>query len=165
MRITDKFVFFWGQQDIYSNFYYKPFVHQGIRFKWSEQAVMYRKAKLFGADTIADKILQASTPKACKQLGRSRDIPFDNAVWEKNREIIYKEVLLDKFRDKELLSQLLQTGSREFAEASPFDKIWGIGLKENDPNATNKSRWIGQNLLGKVLTEVREELREESKSK
>lgn len=97
MRITDKFVFFWGNDDIYSNFYYFPFIHQGIEFKWSEQAIMYRKANLFGAKNIADRILKAQTPKQCKDLGRSTEIPFDEKVWITNREIIYGDVLFDKF--------------------------------------------------------------------
>lgn len=45
------------------------------------------------------------------------------------------------------------------AEASPYDRIWGIGLKETDSRAENKSKWRGQNFLEKVLMEVREELR------
>jgi ribA/ribD-fused uncharacterized protein len=158
MRVTDKFVFFWGNKDIYSNFFYAPFKHQGIMFKWSEQAVMYRKAKLFNADAIAEQILKAQTPKMCKDLGRSRQIPFDEKVWYEHREVIYKEVLLDKFSNTSLKSQLLATGNKIIAEASPYDKIWGIGLADDHPFVENESKWRGLNLLGKVLMEVREEL-------
>lgn len=159
MRVTDDLVLFWGANDVYSNFYYFPFVHQGIRFNWSEQAVMYRKAKLFGADAIASKILKANSPKECKVLGRSRQIPFDEDIWIKNRERIYKEVLREKFSYTRTENAILSTRDRLFAEASPFDKIWGIGLAEDHPDAENPDKWRGLNLLGKVLTEIREEIK------
>lgn len=159
MRITDKFVFFWMGEDVYSNFYYSPFTHQGIEFKWSEQAIMYRKAMLFGAVEIAQHILEADTPARCKFWGRSHDIPFNEDVWVKNREIIYKEVLRDKFALPELKKQILSTKNLTLVEASPTDKIWGIGLSEKHRHATDPTKWRGLNLLGKVLMEVREELR------
>ncbi len=155
MRITDKFVFFWGNNDVFSNFYYSPFKHQGILFKWSEQAVMYRKARLFGANRIAEQILKAQTPKACKDLGRSRQIPFDEKVWVENREVIYEQVLNDKFGQGKLRLPLVQTMGKTLVEASPFDKIWGIGLAEDHPHAEDPSKWKGLNLLGKVLMKVR----------
>jgi ribA/ribD-fused uncharacterized protein len=158
MRETDKFVFFWGNNDIYSNFYYFPFKHQGIVFKWSEQAIMYRKAKLFGADNIAEQILKAQTPKACKDLGRSRQIPFDNEIWEANREVIYEQVLIDKFGQGKLRLPLVQTMGKTLVEASPFDKIWGIGLGADHPHAEMPSKWKGLNLLGKVLMVVRNKI-------
>lgn len=161
MRTTDKFVFFWGWQDLYSNFYYSPFKHQGRYFDWSEQGVMYRKAMLFGAKGVAEQIMQATSPMNCKSLGRSREIPFDQKVWEENRERIYKEVLLDKFSDAFLKHELLSTGDRILVEASPTDDIWGIKLHENHKDAENPAKWKGLNLLGKVLMEVRSELKEE----
>lgn len=160
MRQTDKFIFFWGNQDIYSNFYNSYFKHQGILFKCSEQAIMYRKAKFFGADNIANQILKATTAKQCKELGRSRQIPFDETTWVAVREFIYKEVLLDKFSNPKLKSQLLSTGDKVLAEASPYDKIWGIGMADDHPDVENPEKWKGLNLLGKVLMEVRSELNE-----
>lgn len=45
-------------------------------------------------------------------------------------------------------------------EASPIDRIWGIGLSEKDKRAWNKETWRGQNLLGHILTKVRDKLME-----
>jgi hypothetical protein len=158
LKTANEFVFFWGKQDVFSNFYYAPFKHQGQLFKWSEQAVMYRKAKLFGADNIALDIIRAQTPDQCKKLGRSRQIPFDNDIWDNNKFNIYKEVLFDKFSNPKLKEIILDTDNKTIVEASPYDKIWGIGMDCNHPDATNPSKWKGQNLLGKVLMSVRDEL-------
>lgn len=159
VRETSKFIFFWMGDSIYSNFNFSPFEHQGIQFMWSEQAVMYRKAMLFGATKVAQEILEADTPSYCKLLGRSNEIPFKEHIWKQNRERIYREVLMDKFSVPFLKKQILSTGNKMLVEASPSDRIWGIGMHQNHPDVENPSKWKGMNLLGKVLMEVREELR------
>jgi ribA/ribD-fused uncharacterized protein len=61
---------------------------------------------------------------------------------------------------------LLKTGDRKLVEASPFDRVWGVGFTEKNAGA-NRQRW-GQNLLGKALMVVRtrlEEQRAEAKKK
>ena len=157
MRTTEKFVFFWGKEDVFSNFFYKPFKHEGKLFKWSEQAIMYRKAKHFGAYNVADRILNARSPMECKKLGRSI-IQFVEQDWVTVRELIYKEVLLDKFSEPQLKKRILDTSDKVLVEASPYDGIWGIRLAHDHPDAENPEKWRGLNLLGKVLMEVRDEL-------
>lgn len=156
MRITPKFIFFFSENDIHSNFYPIEFEHEGHSFSSSEQAVMYRKAKLFGANTIADKILKAESPNEAKRIGRSKKIPFDEDVWVRNRERIYYEVLIDKFKEPQLNKFLLETKNRILVEASPYDKIWGAGLSEDNPLINYPEQWPGKNLLGKILMQVRD---------
>jgi hypothetical protein len=48
--------------------------------------------------------------------------------------------------------------TKEFVEASPLDKIWGIGLADTNPLAWDKATWKGLNLLGKALTRLRRDL-------
>ena len=62
-----------------------------------------------------------------------------------------------------LRAMLLATGDRELVEASPRDKIWGIGYAEKDAGY-KRTKW-GQNLLGKALTSVRGRLRREADDK
>jgi ribA/ribD-fused uncharacterized protein len=57
--------------------------------------------------------------------------------------------------------ELMATGDLEIVEASPEDKIWGIGLRESDPRAWDKSTWQGTNWLGEAIMRVRQKLREE----
>lgn len=58
----------------------------------------------------------------------------------------------------ELRDFLLGTGNRVLVEASPRDRIWGIGLAADDDRATSPAHWPGLNLLGFALMEVRHRL-------
>lgn len=164
MKVTAKSVLFWGRNDEFSNFYMSPFWHGGIEFHSSEQAVMWEKARLFGACDIAERILAAKKPEDCKRLGRSRSIPFDEAHWVANREDIYYTVLVNKFYNPKLRDVLLSTGDKTLIEASPFDGIWGVKMDENHPDVENPEKWRGLNLLGKVLERVRDFHREGSQN-
>jgi len=158
MRKTKDYLFFYTAKDIFTNFYPVRFQHEGKWFHSSEQAVMYRKAVFFGGEGIANQILAARTPDEAKRLGRSRDIAFDEQKWVENRERIYQEVLMDKFSLPVTKKALLETENRILAEASPSDRVWGVGLSETDPRILYPNQWKGLNLLGKVLMEVRKEL-------
>lgn len=61
-------------------------------------------------------------------------------------------------QNKNLREHLLSTKDAILAEASPSDRKWGIGLPANNPLALCPDNWRGQNLLGQVLMEVRDEL-------
>ena len=67
-------------------------------------------------------------------------------------------------QNPDMKEQLLATGDTIMVEASPMDKIWGIGRKASDPLARKIAQWKGLNLLGRVLMQVRETLREEQRA-
>ena len=127
---------------------------------------MYMKAILFGDKATGQKILNAKNPKDAKDLGRQVR-GFSAPVWKKKCLQIVVDGNLLKFRQHEnLRKELLKTGDKVLVEASPMDKIWGIGLSSNDPKAKDPKQWQGENLLGKALIQVRERLaKEESQSK
>lgn len=54
---------------------------------------------------------------------------------------------------------MLLTYPKTLVEARKDSVIWGIGLDEEDPRSLKKQTWQGKNLLGKILTKVRERLR------
>ena len=156
MKITDEFVFFYGHQDPFSNFYIHPFIHNGIKFMASEQAFMYRKACHFYCYEIAEQILKSSSQKEWKRLGRSKLIQFNEEDWNSNREKIMKQVLYDKFKEEPMRSLLIMSYNKKLVETSPYDKIWGVGLSKESNLIYNAENWIGRNLLGICLEEVRD---------
>ncbi|KAL0215932.1 hypothetical protein P9112_008116 [Eukaryota sp. TZLM1-RC] len=149
------YTFFWNASP-FSNFELCTIRLGSLKFHSSEQFFMYGKAKLFKDEPMATKILQSTHPKKSKALGRKVS-GFNDLQWTTHRESLMAYVCYHKFsQNAEFLDALLNTGDSILVEASPFDKIWGIGLDEANPDALNPSRWKGLNLLGKVLVELRE---------
>lgn len=167
MKITDKYIYFWGEW--LSNFENAPFITKvnGMVYKFynSEQYFMFIKAKTFNDEKIANRILsEGIDPKRAKSLGRKVS-NFDNKRWNELRYKVMKKANLLKYsQNKYLLEKLLDVkfDNKHFVEASPYDNIWGIKCSIEDAK-DDKSNWNGQNLLGKVLDEVREILINESK--
>lgn len=134
--------------------------------------MMHQKALLFGDAPIAAKILQTTSPKEQKSLGRKVK-NFKESTWSLHRSRIVEEGSYLKFKygaDKgqleskglTLKARLLQTGERELVEASPMDRVWGIGFTERWAEE-RRGEW-GLNLLGKALAKARERLRTEEEA-
>jgi ribA/ribD-fused uncharacterized protein len=137
------------------------FIVDGIQFNCAEMFMMYRKALLFNDLDTAKKILQEYHPREHQRLGRLVK-NYDQAIWDANKYQIVYEGNYNKFKqNKEDLKWLLDTGDTLLVESSPVDCVWGVGLDMKDPLIQDEKNWRGQNLLGKVLTEVRDTLRKE----
>lgn len=119
------------------------------------------QGKLFGDDIACARILLATNPGAAKAIGREV-VGFNQEVWDERRFEIVLNANLAKFaQHTELKSFLLNTGNRILVEASPVDKVWGIGLAQDHPESEIPRRWKGLNLLGFALMEVRDRLRKD----
>ena len=102
-----------------------------------------------------EQILQAPTPAAAKALGRQVR-GFDESAWLQHRFGIVVRANQAKFTQNVELGQFLQqTGDRILVEASPVDRVWGIGLAQDDEKVNNPNQWRGLNLLGFALMQVR----------
>jgi ribA/ribD-fused uncharacterized protein len=157
------YCFFWQTGSPFSNWHPAQYVLNGTQFNCSEQGVMYAKAILFDDDVIAEQILncKSSEQGLMKKLGREVK-GFNENTWKKNRIRIYKEHCYAKFTQNEHLKQaLMNTHGKILVEASPTDKIWGIGMHKNEAIITPPNKWKGLNLLGKILTEIRIELEQD----
>jgi len=121
---------------------------------------MWRKAKLFNDEDMARQILNSQSPSMAKQLGR-RVKNFNESKWDINKEeIIYSGCLAKYTQNPELKKKILETGNNNLVEASPYDKVWGIGLNERLAKTTPQNQWPGQNLLGICLMKVRHTIKE-----
>lgn len=162
-----KYLFFWGHQpskdgsitkSCFSQWWICDFEIDGEKYHSAEQYMMAEKAKLFGDHEIRKQILEAKHPKQAKSLGRMVQ-GFKEEIWSDNCFDIVRRGNLAKFsQNKELFEFLVNTKQRVLVEASPVDKIWGIGLAADHDNIENPLIWNGKNLLGFALMEVRDEL-------
>ena len=154
-----KFLFFWGHQTpgrgYLSQWWPSPFTVDGTTYATAEHYMMAGKARLFGDEETAAAVIAASHPRQAKDLGR-RVRNFDERTWQDNRVAIVTRANEAKFgQNKELRDYLVGTGDRILVEASPLDRIWGIGLPADDPRAEQVSSWRGENLLGFALMTAR----------
>lgn len=154
----ERFTCFWGSESPFSQWHPSRFEVNGEHFSCAEQYMMYGKARLFGDMEVAARILEASGPRRHKALGRQVR-GFQQELWERARERIVYEGNHAKFtQNPPLLAALEATVGTRLVEASPTDRIWGVGLTEDDPRILTPSTWCGLNLLGQVLTRLREDL-------
>ena len=161
-----KYLFFWGHRkaksgiskSCFSQWYDSPYKSEGLSFLTAEHHMMYQKAILFQDSSAGERLLRASSPGEAKAIGREV-VGFDQQKWDKNRYSIVVKANVAKFGSHpELKEFLINTGNRVLVEASPVDKVWGIGMAADNPDCENPNKWNGINLLGFALMEARDEL-------
>ncbi|MGC9408427.1 NADAR family protein [Streptomyces sp. DZ1-3] len=163
-----EYLCFWGHRPLpggrtgpncLSQWWPSPFTVAGVEYATAEHWMMAGKARLFEDAEAERRVLAAGHPAEAKKAGRLVR-GFDEAVWERERFRIVVEGSVHKFAsDPALRAYLLGTGERVLVEASPVDRVWGIGLAADDAAATDPERWRGANLLGFALMGARERLR------
>ncbi|MCS0604204.1 NADAR family protein [Streptomyces sp. LP11] len=162
-----KYLHFWGHRPLpdgrlgascLSQWWPSLFVVDGVGYATAEHWMMAAKARLFGDAEAERRVLAAGHPAEAKKAGRLVR-GFDEAIWRRERFRIVVEGSVHKFAaDAALRAFLLGTGERVLVEASPVDRVWGIGLAATDDAASDPERWRGPNLLGFALMEARERL-------
>jgi ribA/ribD-fused uncharacterized protein len=152
------FTFFWRPDSPFSQWHACAFTVDGAAFNCAEQFMMHGKALLFGDAEVAAQILAATDPRQHKALGR-KVRGFEQGAWHEARErIVYAGNHAKFTQNPALLAVLLATQGTELVEASPTDRIWGIGMTSSNPACTDRTKWRGQNLLGQILTRLRDDL-------
>ena len=161
------FLFFWGHTEkldgkiskqCLSQWFNASFLFDGVKYKTAEHWMMAQKALLFNEKHSFDKIVKSHTPKEAKALGRKVK-NFGPDVWNDHKYQIVVAGNLHKFtQNTELFNYLKGTQERYLLEASPVDKVWGIGVSEDSEEADNPYAWTGENLLGFALMEVRDKI-------
>lgn len=159
-----QYLMFWGHRaqtpggvgkQCLSQWWPCSFVIEGQAYSSAEHFMMAEKARLFGDEEARASILKATTPNDAKQLGRNVRA-FDESTWSAARFEIVVRGNVAKFGQNAALREfLLNTNDRVLVEASPTDRIWGIGLAADDPRAETPETWRGLNLLGFALMEAR----------
>ncbi len=137
---------FKGEYFFLSNFFYSPFEFDGEIYSTVEHA--FQAAKTFDTEQ-RQGIRLAASPAQAKQMGRAVQLRPD---WEQVKFDIMLALLRLKFSQADLRQKLLDTGDSELIEGNTWgDKVWGCVLY--------KGQWVGQNHLGKLLMQVRADIR------
>ncbi|KAK3679267.1 hypothetical protein LTR78_000828 [Recurvomyces mirabilis] len=152
-------VFFWREFEepwgFMSQWYEASFEVDGVKYLTAEMWMMIEKE-------IARKMMETTVPAEHQALGRKAK-GFNRKKWDEHKSRIVEEGNYHKFtkcKEKpEMRKMLLATGDRELIEASPTDRIWGVGFGAADAEA-NREDW-GENKLGEAMMVVREKLRKE----
>jgi len=153
-------VLFFSDKSYLSNLYPCTFTIDGITFTSTKQYFHYMKAFMFNDRQAMNDILCTQDPLKQKRIGRGIK-NFDEIKWISFAYDVLKRGHLAKFMDnKELKKKLLSIPNARFVDASTDDRIWGIGLDADHPDVSKPSKWPGNNLMGNVITEVRDIIKE-----
>jgi predicted NAD-dependent protein-ADP-ribosyltransferase YbiA (DUF1768 family) len=177
--------FFWHSHSTFSQWHPSKFIYKEKTFISAEQFMMYSKAKLFKSEDIAEKILgfnnsvlgkkfisgeltgteilnnksSFSTWNAMMKQVKSygRDIKdYNEAIWVSKRIPIVSVGSREKYnQNPSMKRELVSKGDAVMTEGSPWDKVWGIGLTKGDSRAQDPAKWLGLNLLGRILTDLK----------
>ena len=124
---------------------------------------MMRKARFCGDHHLADTIMQEADPVHQKSLGKRAEAStnFLRDEWRKEALKVVKIAVTAKFRQVDICKNfLLQTDNNVLIEANPADHFWAVGLHLRDSKLWDPKQWKGDNNLGKILMEVRAEIRQ-----
>ena len=156
VREEDGHLFFFSESNPLSNYHPAHFTINRETFTCSEQYIQKGKALLFNDTTTANQIMAATTPQEMKRLG-SKVSNFSPVTWKEKAPGIALTGLEQKFRQNPSLKDyLVKTDAKILVEASPHDKLWGIGVYMYDRDLIKKKDTWGNNLLGKSLMEIRD---------
>lgn len=145
---------------VFSQWYPSKFTIDDMTYSHAEQYMMAEKARLFKDYETLELIMKSKSPREQKRFGRIVK-GFDPEIWKQHRFNIVVKGNLAKFeQNPRFKKKLLETEDQILCEASPYDKIWGIGLSIKDPKVKNRKMWKGLNLLGEALMQVRSTLRQ-----
>lgn len=143
----------WG---CFSNFSRHAVKVDGIEYMTSEH--YYQAQKFATTDpAYAKKIAEAPAPKVAAELGRAKREPAMRADWDQVKDDIMRKVVRLKFKQHPSCRKtLFSTGEDELMEdtSTSGDAYWGY-------TSYNDGVGVGKNMLGKILMEVRAELRKE----
>lgn len=163
-----KFLPFWGHRSspngevtksCFSQWFPAIFKIDDIEYRTAEHYMMAEKSRLFEDTEVLEQILEATSPSHVKKLGRMVK-GYDDQQWSKHCFDIVVKGNVEKFSQNPELSQfLINTHHRVLVEASPVDRIWGVGLAADDPRVLKPAQWSGSNLLGFALMKVREQIK------
>lgn len=137
------------------------FTYNGTRYKSVKHALYGELAKNFKDMAMFGRIQSTEDPEALV-YNYSDSKEATKELWDSKRAELIQKINREKFKQNpELGEKLLSTGDVVLAADVIDDTLFGIGRSMEDPKAMKPRKWTGQNLLGKTIEKIRNELRKE----
>ena len=157
----DDVIGFKGAGDVLSNFYPCEIRFEGQSFASTEHAYQFYKAMHCGRSDVAQLILQTKQTRSVKII--SKRLKTSDA-WKTHKIPLMKKLIRAKAAcEPKYRQKLLQSCDHILAEAVPGDEYWSSGLSKADIVWCEPEAWPGENVMGKLHMELREELREDGR--
>lgn len=153
--LSQERIYFWG--GIFSQWALVKFhdPESNRTFNCAEQAMMYGKAVTFQDGDAIRAVMEEKNPSNQKAIGRTIK-GYDDEIWNEVKFDIVCRANYFKFTQNPMFKDLLLlTDGYELVESSPYDKIWGVGLAEDDEKILDRENWDGENLLGEAIMHAR----------
>ena len=152
-----RILLFYGNS-AFSNFTRVSIFIDGEDYNSVEMFYQHKKAKYFGDEVTAAKVLRECRPWVLNKLTR-KIRGFNKKEWNAVKDSIMFEGCKAKYcQNKYFRDQLRETGLAILAEATPYCRYWGIGLHRRDPDALDPRNWTGTNRFGRMLMQIRDQL-------
>ncbi|KAL7071548.1 hypothetical protein ACQ4LE_009622 [Meloidogyne hapla] len=143
----------------FSNHFKCYFYVDDLRFCCTEQFYMYYKAVVFGDTESANQIMEMTEARDMKRVGSYIRL-FNTEKWRKISILVMTICNMEKYKQNEELRRLLfETGDTLLVEATAQDLYWGAGIDVDSASIRDKQNWPGKNVLGRILTRIRDVLR------
>lgn len=143
-------------KECFSRWYSLAFEIEGKSFFCIEQYMMAEKACFFDDEECERRIMNNNDIEDITLLGQQIKI-FDGFLWDNYKKDVIRQGNVAKFADnKELFEFLISTDDAILVEATPYDVVWGIGMREGDQGIDNPHNWKGENILGFTLMKIRD---------
>lgn len=145
-----------GENGFLSNWYMSNITYNGFNYCCATQLIVELKAMCFKDYNAIQKIRNTFSPREMIDIGRNIK-GFDKSVWDANKELFAYIAISEKFKQNQDLLEKLKDYDC-FAYSDSRDLVWGTGIDRYNNDASNVSKWCGDNLLGKIIADVKEEL-------
>ena len=149
--------YFKGYKYILSNFYHSQLIIDGVTYNCAEKSYQMKKASFCGDNEVFNRLKTCINAKECREIGKRVN---ETAEWLDQRVDVMRQILKAKSEQCTTYRKKLLNCKGSIVEAVAGELFWSAGLDEDDLRKTPRERWPGQNVLGQLHMELRDELEE-----
>ena len=156
-QIEQEVEYFRGYKYVLSNFYYCKLEIDGQKFNSSEKAYQVLKAKFHKLKDVEEELMECDFVSKVKKISEKINV---SAEWIDKRVEVMRKILRAKADQCTTYRKKLLSCKGKIVEAIRGDLFWSAGLDEQDLKNLPMDAWPGQNVLGQLHMEIRDELQE-----